>query len=97
MSIFNDFRLAPKRIAKVRPYVAMINRLRDEGPTPATVKYLKCGNGEDDYDWAIGVLMEEAEKDVPELQDVLEREAIEKLNALRYPEDEDGNEQDGRR
>ena len=97
VSIFNDFRLAPKRIAEIPIYVAMINRLQDEGPTPATVEYLKCGNDEDDYDRAIDVLTGEAEKDVPGLGSVLVREATEKLDALRYPKDEDGNEQDGRR
>ena len=89
MAIFNDFRLAPKRIAEVRPYLAMINRLRDEGPTPATVEYLKCGPDEDDYDWAITEMMNEAAKEVPDLPAVVEREAIDMLNALRYPKDED--------
>ena len=95
--IFNDFRLAPKRITEVRPYVAMVNRLQTEGMTPATVEYLKCENDEEDYDWAITERIDEAAKEVPELPTIPEREVIEKLNALRYPEDEDGNEQDGRR
>ena len=87
MAIFNDFKLAPRRIAEVRPYVAMVNRLRDEGPTPATVEYLKCGTDEDEYEWAIVELMEEMAKDVPDLPDILDREAIEMLNSLRYPKE----------
>ena len=97
MSIFNDFRLAPKRIAEVRPYVAMVNRLQTEGMTSATVEHLKCENNEYAYEWAITEMIDEAAKEVPDLPTVLERETIKKLNALRYPKDEDGKEQDGRR
>ena len=93
VSIFNDFKLAPRRIAEVRPYVAMDNRLHTEGRTPATVEYLKCENDEDAHEWAISEMMDEAAKEVPNLPTVLEREAIEKLNALRYPKDEDGKGQ----
>ena len=96
VAIFNDFRLAPKRIAEVRPYVAMVNmvnRLQTEGMTPATVEYLKCENNEYAYEWAITEMMNEAAKEVSDLPAVVERETIEKLNALRYPKDEDRKEQ----
>ena len=70
-------------------YVAMVNRLRTEGMTPATVVYLKCENDEADYERAIDEMVDKAAKEVPNLPTVLEREAIERLNALRYPKDED--------
>ena len=85
VSIFNDFKLAPKQIAEDGPYLAMVHRLRNEGPTTATIKYLGCGNDEEDYEWAIEKMIDEATKEVPNLRDVLEREAIENLNSLRYP------------
>ena len=73
----------------------MANRLQAEGLTLATVEYLKCENDEDTYEWAILDLMDEEAKaaGVPDLPDVLEREAIEKLNSLRCPKDA---ETDGR-
>ena len=89
--IFNDFKLAPRRIAEERPYFAMVNRLHIEGLTTATVEYLKCENDEDDYERAIDEMVDKAAKEVPNLPTVLERKAIEKLNALRYPKDEDEN------
>ncbi len=67
----------------------MVKRLQAEGVTPATVEYLKCENDEDDYEWAIVEMVDEAAKEVPNLPTVLEREAIDNLNALRYPKDED--------
>ena len=97
VSIFNDFKLAPRHIAKVSPYVAMVNRLQTEGMTPATVEYLKCENNEYAYEWAITEMIDEAAKVVPDLPTVVGREAIKKMNALRYPKDEDGKEQNGRR
>ena len=89
VSIFNDFKLAPRRIAEVRPYVAMYNRLHTEGMTLATVEYLKCENDEDDYEWVITEMIDEAAEEVPELPAILERKVIEELNALRHPKDED--------
>ena len=94
LPIFNDFKLALRRIGELLPYVAMYNRLHAEGRTPATAEYLKCENEEDAYGWAISERIDEAAKaaGVPGLPDVLEREAIEKLNSLRYPKDAESDD-----
>ena len=92
VSIFNDFKLAPRRIEELRLYVAMVNRLYTEGRTSATVEYLKCENDEDAYEWAISDLAHEAAKKVPDLLDVLEAEAIERLHSIRYPKDAESDD-----
>ena len=67
----------------------MVNRLRTEGVTPDTVEYLKCENDEYAYEWAITEKINEEAKDagVPDLWGALEREAIEILNSLQCPKD----------
>ncbi len=90
VSIFNDFKLATRRIAEVRLYLAIFNRLHTEGMTPATVEYLKCENNENDYEWAIQEIIDEAAKKVPSLPAALERDATDRLNSLQYQKDEEG-------
>ena len=62
-----------------------------------SAEYLKCGPVEDDYHWAITEMIDEATKEVPELPSVREREAIEMLNSLRHPKDENEDKQNDRR
>ena len=94
VSIFNDFKLAPIRIAEELPYVTMAKRLQAEDRTPAAVDYLGCENDEDDYVRYIDEWMHTASEKAPHLPAILEREAIEMMNALRWPpknsESEDG-------
>ena len=73
VSIFNDFKLAPRRIAEVRPYAAMVIRLRLEGMTAATVKYLQCENNEENFEWDLDEFVDKAVEQHDDFPIVLRR------------------------